>query len=121
GPNGPAGGAARGPRAGPMPQRARGRIGAHLCRRRHRSRGKRSIRTGPRAREWRIPVRGTPATPAPAAMNIPPDPAAPARPADIGALRAAITAAWTLDESAQVQALLAIARQPVPGWGAAER
>ena len=68
-----------------------------------------------------FPARGPTATPAMAAMHTPPDPASPARPVHIDALRAAITAAWTLDESAQVQALLAIARQPLPGWGAAER
>src|SRR5690606_35046486 len=73
------------------------------------------------ARMAHSPVRGPTAMPAMAAMHTPPDPASPARPVDIDALRAAITAAWTLDESAQVQALLAIARQPLSGRGAAER
>ena len=36
-------------------------------------------------------------------------------------LRAAITRAWTLDEATQVRTLLAIARQPAPGWGEADR
>jgi len=35
--------------------------------------------------------------------------------------RAAITAAWTLDESAHVRDLLAVSRQPAPGWGEADR
>ena len=35
--------------------------------------------------------------------------------------RAAITAGWGLDETAQVRALLETARQPAPGWGQADR
>ena len=35
--------------------------------------------------------------------------------------RAAITAAWTLDEAEHVRGLLAAARQPHPGWGEADR
>ena len=42
-------------------------------------------------------------------------------PAPPPAPRAAITAAWTLDETAHVRALLAQARQPVPDWGDADR
>ncbi|HRO28015.1 MAG TPA: bifunctional proline dehydrogenase/L-glutamate gamma-semialdehyde dehydrogenase, partial [Luteimonas sp.] len=36
-------------------------------------------------------------------------------------LRAAITAGWTLDEAAHVRDLLAVVREPVPGWGEADR
>src|SRR5690606_14353058 len=36
-------------------------------------------------------------------------------------LRAAITAAWTQDETRHVRELLAVARQPVPGWSEADR
>ncbi|WP_425599847.1 bifunctional proline dehydrogenase/L-glutamate gamma-semialdehyde dehydrogenase PutA [Luteimonas aestuarii] len=36
-------------------------------------------------------------------------------------VRAAITAGWCLDEAAHVGALLAVARQPAPGWGQADR
>src|SRR5690606_38406214 len=36
-------------------------------------------------------------------------------------LRAAVTAAWALDEAAHVRELLAVARQPAPGWGEADR
>ncbi len=35
--------------------------------------------------------------------------------------RAAITAGWRLDESAHVEGLLAVARQPTAGWGEADR
>jgi RHH-type transcriptional regulator, proline utilization regulon repressor / proline dehydrogenase / delta 1-pyrroline-5-carboxylate dehydrogenase len=35
--------------------------------------------------------------------------------------RAAITAAWTLDETTHVGALLAVAREPAPAWGRADR
>ena len=41
--------------------------------------------------------------------------------AGLPALRAAITSAWTLEETAHVRALLATARQPVPGWDEADR
>ncbi|MDH7454557.1 bifunctional proline dehydrogenase/L-glutamate gamma-semialdehyde dehydrogenase PutA [Luteimonas composti] len=36
-------------------------------------------------------------------------------------LRAAITAGWHLDEASHVGALLAVARQPAPGWSEADR
>jgi RHH-type proline utilization regulon transcriptional repressor/proline dehydrogenase/delta 1-pyrroline-5-carboxylate dehydrogenase len=44
--------------------------------------------------------------------ELPPPPPAP---------RAAITAAWSLDEAGRVRELLAQARQPRPGWGEADR
>jgi RHH-type transcriptional regulator, proline utilization regulon repressor / proline dehydrogenase / delta 1-pyrroline-5-carboxylate dehydrogenase len=47
-----------------------------------------------------------------------PSPELPVPPAP---LRAAITAGWTLDETAHVRDLLATARQPHPGWGQADR
>ncbi|WP_202845168.1 bifunctional proline dehydrogenase/L-glutamate gamma-semialdehyde dehydrogenase PutA [Luteimonas saliphila] len=58
--------------------------------------------------------------------NDPPAPATdPSGPSDAppppSPLRAAITAGWALDESAHVRELLAVARQPVPGWGDADR
>ncbi|WP_262378606.1 bifunctional proline dehydrogenase/L-glutamate gamma-semialdehyde dehydrogenase PutA [Luteimonas viscosa] len=50
------------------------------------------------------------------------DPAGPmAAPPVPSTLRAAITAAWSLDESAHVRDLLALARQPAPGWSDADR
>src|SRR5690606_40953679 len=73
--------------------------------------------------EWRssrasCPLRA--AAPCPGLpMNTPP--VRSASPADIAALRAAITAAWTLDETAHVGGLLAIARQPAAGWDDADR
>ena len=39
--------------------------------------------------------------------------------AERSAPRAAITSAWALEETTHVQALLALARQPAPGWGQA--
>jgi RHH-type proline utilization regulon transcriptional repressor/proline dehydrogenase/delta 1-pyrroline-5-carboxylate dehydrogenase len=77
--------------------------------------------TAPRPRRRsRRPLTGPPMTvssspPAPAPVQ--PDPATPG-PAP---LRAAITAGWALDEAMHVQALLAVARQPAPGWGEADR
>jgi len=53
-------------------------------------------------------------------MNTPPVPSVPPTP-DVPALRAAITAAWALDEASHVGGLLAIARQPAVGWGDADR
>jgi RHH-type proline utilization regulon transcriptional repressor/proline dehydrogenase/delta 1-pyrroline-5-carboxylate dehydrogenase len=53
-------------------------------------------------------------------MTTTPQPLAPSV-AERSALRAAITSAWTLEETTHVQALLALARQPAPGWGQAER
>ncbi|MDH5832723.1 bifunctional proline dehydrogenase/L-glutamate gamma-semialdehyde dehydrogenase PutA [Luteimonas kalidii] len=51
-----------------------------------------------------------------------PLPGAPARPPPGQAsLRAAITAGWSLDETMHVQGLLAVARQPAPGWDEADR
>ncbi|MGJ4730768.1 bifunctional proline dehydrogenase/L-glutamate gamma-semialdehyde dehydrogenase PutA [Luteimonas sp. SDU101] len=66
-----------------------------------------------------VPCAAPAASPAP---GPPMNPSAdPAPPSDIASLRAAITAAWPLDETEQVQALLAVARQPSPSWGEAER
>ena len=45
----------------------------------------------------------------------------PELPAPPDAPRTAITAGWTLDEARHVGALLAVARQPAPGWNEADR
>ncbi|WP_235974123.1 bifunctional proline dehydrogenase/L-glutamate gamma-semialdehyde dehydrogenase PutA [Luteimonas deserti] len=52
-------------------------------------------------------------------MNASLSPASPA--ATLVPLRAAITAAWSLDEAAHVRALLAQARQPLADWSEADR
>ncbi len=49
----------------------------------------------------------------------PPPPAAGSGP--LPPLRAAITAGWALDEAMHVRDLLAVAHQPTPGWGEADR
>lgn len=63
------------------------------------------------ARPWRPPgsqmTTTNPPTQAPSGLLAP--------------LRAAITAGWHLDEASHVGALLAVARQPAPGWSEADR
>ncbi|MGY1521060.1 bifunctional proline dehydrogenase/L-glutamate gamma-semialdehyde dehydrogenase PutA [Luteimonas sp. A482] len=54
-------------------------------------------------------------------MNTPPVPSASPAAADVPALRAAITAAWALDEASHVGGMLAVARQPAAGWSEADR
>src|SRR5690606_25811583 len=63
---------------------------------------------------------GRGALPWPAPMNTSPAHSSPDA-ADVSALRAAITAAWALDETHHVGGLLAVAREPAPGWGEADR
>src|SRR5690606_35272299 len=76
--------------------------------------GENAATPAPRAR---VPA----AAPCPGlSMNTPPVPSVPPTP-DVPALRAAITAAWALDEASHVGGLLAIARQPAVGWGDADR
>src|SRR5690606_27962117 len=96
---------------------------AGLCRRPRRGRRFRSSRADAAASTMPGCRRGAgPAVPPAMTASEPAPPPLP-RPgqAPPSPPRAAVTAAWTQDETRHVRELLAVARQPVPGWGEADR